>query len=94
MGSDYQEFDLPDAQKWAVGRDSIHAISIKNNQVSSKHAELAMAADGVKLTALKTTNGTFVGEDKHPIAPGQSKLLRFGEVFWIGPNIKLKVEQR
>jgi hypothetical protein len=93
-GLDRHEYTLRSDREWKVGRRPGHAVWIDDNQVSSDHARLAPAEGGVQLTDLKSTNGTFVGEHKQQLTPNRPTFVRFGEVFWIGPDIKLLVEQR
>ena len=93
-GHEHQEYALRQGREWMIGRKSGHAIRLESGQVSGDHARITLMDGGVQLTDLKSTNGSFVGESKRPLLPDQPEFLRFGEVFWIGPDIKLTVEQR
>jgi len=93
-GLDRREYPLQQGREWKVGRRPEHAIWLDNGQVSHDHARLTLADGGVQITDLRSTNGTFVRESKQPLTPERAEFIRFGEVFWIGPDIKLMVEQR
>jgi hypothetical protein len=89
-----RKYQLPPGQEWTVGRESTNPVWIDSDRVSKKHARLELLNGGVQITDLGSLNGTYLGENKRPLAPDQPERIGFGEVFWIGPDIKLKVEQR
>ncbi len=69
-------------------------IVLPNNLVSREHARLVMLADGgVELVAGHNTNGTFFGEEKIEMAPDEKRVLQSGDVFWISPVVKLRLEE-
>jgi hypothetical protein len=88
-----KSFKLQQGRQCTVGREPLHDISLGNHQVSRNHARLTLVAGGVELTDLGSANGTFVGEQKRRLEPDQPRVVAFGDVFWIGPEIKLCVEQ-
>jgi hypothetical protein len=83
-----------------IGRASTNGkrpdIELPHRKVSrSDHAKLVvLAQDGlVELTALSSQNGTFVGEDRLPLENHESVTLHHGDVFWISPVVKLRLEE-
>lgn len=92
-GPSQKTYPLQQGGEWVIGRKAGHNICLQNGQVSSDHARLKLVDGGVQLTDLKSTNGTFVGEDKRRVAPGKAEFVRFGEVFWLSSDVKLTVEQ-
>jgi len=66
-----------------IGRDNACELSLKgtvNQNVSGKHAQIVLTAEGVFLVDLKSTNGTFLNDHR---VDGR-KLLRQGDQFRLG----------
>lgn len=82
-----------------IGRPSndIHnqpQIALRHPNVSRSHAKLVVLTDGrVELIAGNSENGTFVGEEKRRIATNAGEILNPGDVFWISPAVKLRLEE-
>jgi hypothetical protein len=74
-----------------VGRDAGCAIQIESEWVSGLHARLSLIGEGVEITDLESTNGTFVGEPGRQLEPGVPAVLGLGEVVRIGPEVRLAV---
>jgi pSer/pThr/pTyr-binding forkhead associated (FHA) protein len=91
-GAPKQTYTLHPGRPLMVGRRSSHTISFSNHRVSRDHARLVFINDAVQLTDLGSANGTFVSRDKRRLAPNAPELLAPGEVFWIGPDVKLSVD--
>ncbi len=91
-GAPRQTHALPPGRPLIIGRKSRHGISLANHRVSREHARLVLVGGAVQLTDLGSTNGTFVNEDKRRLSPHAPELLRPGQVFWIGPDVKLTVD--
>lgn len=75
-----------------VGRNPTNEIRISDVSVSSFHGEIAVAADGVIVRDLCSTNGTFV--DGSPInelalAPGQ--VIRFGAAEFRFERVEISI---
>jgi pSer/pThr/pTyr-binding forkhead associated (FHA) protein len=95
------EFHLNSKQAhYYIGRTSTNGdrqpdIALPNPKVSrNDHAKLVVLAQGgVELTALKSQNGTFVGDDKQPLEHYEKHVLYHGDVFWISPLVKLRLEE-
>jgi hypothetical protein len=69
-------------------------IVLNNGNVSRDHAKLVVLTNGdVQLIALPSVNGTFVGEEQNLLAPNTSHTLSPGDVFWISPAVKLRLEE-
>lgn len=47
-----------------IGRDSASQVVIEHPSVSSRHARIRQSADGVHISDLGSTNGTYVNDDK------------------------------
>jgi hypothetical protein len=91
-GAPRQTHALQPGRPLLIGRKSRHGISLTNHRVSREHARLVLVGGAVQLTDLGSTNGTFVNEDKRRLSPHAPELLRPGQVFWIGPDVKLTVD--
>ena len=79
-----------------IGRNAVNHnpdIRLSNSQVSREHARLSLNGDDLRLTALTTSNGTFLGVNKQLVAPNTTVQLRSGDVFWLSPHVRLRVEQ-
>jgi pSer/pThr/pTyr-binding forkhead associated (FHA) protein/tetratricopeptide (TPR) repeat protein len=80
-------FDLDD-RKAIVGRDAAAELSIDNDSVSRRHAELRMEAGAVWVVRdLDSSNGTFVNgtKVKHglDVRLKAGDKVRFGETHWV-----------
>ncbi len=53
-------YDLDAGNKLSVGRQSSNQIVVSDEQVSRRHAEIQLEPDGVVVTDLNSSNGTFV----------------------------------
>jgi hypothetical protein len=70
-------------------------IALPHPNVSRAHAKLVVLADGrVELIAGDSENGTFVGEEKRRVESNASEILNPGDVFWISPAVKLRLEEK
>ncbi len=87
-----QTYVLQPGRALIIGRQSRHGISLRNHRVSREHARLLLVSGVVQLTDLGSTNGTFVKEEKRRLVPQEIELLAPGDVFWIGPDVKLSVD--
>lgn len=72
-------------------------IALPNKNVSRmQHAKLVLLANGgIELIALESGNGTFVGDGsaRQRLLPNTSQVLKHGDVFWISPAVKLRLEE-
>ena len=66
-----------------IGRSPDNTLSLPHQEVSRLHAELRVEAQGVTLTDLGSSNGTYLGSQR--LLPNQPHLLTDGAVFRIGP---------
>jgi len=66
-----------------IGRSDGNDISVTDNGVSRKHARIEPAADGVFVTDLVSTNGTYIND--HPI--NGTEMMRDGDYLRIGNTI-------
>lgn len=79
------------ARQTTIGREAGCAIQIENEWVSGLHARLSLVGEGVEITDLESTNGTFVGEPGRPLMPGAPTPLALGELVRIGPDVRLTI---
>ena len=91
LGDQPRSYPISGDQHVSLGRGAGNQIRLTDGQISRRHAKLEPAAAGLRLTDLGSDNGTFVGEHKRKIQPNIPELLRPGDSFWVGPNIKLVV---
>lgn len=94
-GGDATTFDLSKKRHYDVGRPAKgHQpdIPVNNPLVSRNHAKLERLRDNLELVALETENGTFVGEEKRRLETDERVELHSGDVFWLSPRVKLRVE--
>jgi pSer/pThr/pTyr-binding forkhead associated (FHA) protein len=71
-GQDVQEFVL-DKNDIKIGRNHENDITIDNLAISGHHASVFKTASGFELVDMKSTNGTFVNDnkiDKHHLQDG------------------------
>jgi phage tail-like protein len=81
-GNIIQTFPL--TQKAAIiGREPETAITLPHPLISRSHAEVRLAAQGMIITDLGSSNGTFI--DTERLAPNQPRVLTDGMSFRIGP---------
>jgi len=71
-----------DDEGYVVGRDQSSDLTIPEQAVSRKHARFEKTAAGYTLTDLKSTNGTWVNENKT-----ETCLLQSGDRIRIGTRI-------
>jgi pSer/pThr/pTyr-binding forkhead associated (FHA) protein len=69
-----------------VGRVPGSDLHIPSTEVSSRHAKISPRPDGVAITDLKSTNGTFLDGEKR-LTPGEEVLLKPGARVCLGPGI-------
>lgn len=67
----------------SIGRAPDATISLSHPMVSRQHAELRVEPDGLVLTDVGSSNGTFI--DDAQLAPHQPQVLSSGTSFQIGP---------
>jgi two-component system, cell cycle response regulator len=74
------------APEMTIGRDPATDISVSDQSVSRKHAQIRKEADGrVRLTDLGSQNGTFVNDKK--LAGGNSVILAKEDMIKLGNSI-------
>ena len=66
-----------------IGRTPENGLSLSHQMVSRAHAELRMEPQGLILTDLGSSNGTFIGTQR--LLPNQPHVLTDGTTFRIGP---------
>ncbi|GAC1301226.1 MAG: hypothetical protein NVSMB27_41550 [Ktedonobacteraceae bacterium] len=69
----------------SIGRTPENGLSLPHPLVSRSHAELRLQAQGLTLTDLASSNGTFIGDQR--LLPNQPRILANGATFRIGPYI-------
>ena len=57
-------FDLSETFRIAMGRHESNDVQLHSRNVSNHHAELLKEADGLYLHDLRSTNGTFLNDEK------------------------------
>lgn len=92
-GAAPRTYQLATGRQCIVGREVPHGIAVEHHQVSRNHARVALVPGGMEIVDLGSANGTFVGEGRRRLKPHQAELLRSGEPFWVGPEVKLVFEQ-
>jgi len=87
-------------QHYFIGRPTadgkrVPQIPLPNPKVSRlDHAKLVVLANGdIELVAGDSGNGTFVGEEQEPLQAHESRVLHSGDIFWISPSVKLRLEE-
>lgn len=84
----------PDGRHYILGRPTQTKrpdVSVENPNVSREHAKLEVFRDMIELVAFESENGTFVGENRQRLAPKERRTLQSGDVFWLSPEVKLRV---
>jgi serine/threonine protein kinase len=66
--------------RWRLGRDGACDVTIDHPTVSRRHAEVRRGEDGFRLTDLKSSHGTFVGD----VRLEQPRLLQDGDAVRLG----------
>jgi len=74
---------------FVIGRAPTNQIVINHPAVSKEHAQLTVQPDGLYLTDMGSSNGTFV--NGRPIS--QSTWLKAGDTLRIGTEVTLKLHQ-
>lgn len=93
-GAPVQRFILNSNQRHLdIGRNNNNQIVLTNRWVTGNHARLALVATGVELSDNDSTNGTFIGPNKKKLANRDSAVLKSGDEFWCGPEVKLRIEE-
>lgn len=79
-------------RQWLLGHDPGCHIVLHAAGVAPLHLRLAVAGDGIELTALDgvVTLGSPLGE---PLAHGAPEWLALGEVVCVGPSTRVMLEQ-
>lgn len=67
----------------SIGRTPDNGLTLPHPMVSRRHAELRLQPEGLILTDVGSSNGTFVEGAR--LLPHQPRLLTSGTVFQIGP---------
>ncbi|WP_129629687.1 FHA domain-containing protein [Candidatus Oscillochloris fontis] len=94
-GADRTTHDLQGQRHYDLGRPARNHhphIPINNSLVSRTHATLERLVNGLELVPLETENGTFLGEERRPLKANERVQLQSGDVFWLSPQVKLRVE--
>ncbi len=82
-GDDLVQTVAIDRPVLTIGRTPDNDLSLPDTLVSRHHAELRLEPEGLTLTDLHSSNGTFVEGAR--LAPNQPRLLSNGAHFQIGP---------
>src|SRR5829696_621321 len=78
-----QTFELPQGRSLVVGRGVASDIAIYDPTISRRHAELTVAADGVQVKDLGSSNGTCINGARVTagrLSPNDS--ITFGKVLF------------
>jgi predicted component of type VI protein secretion system len=75
-------FDLSETFRIAIGRHESNDIQLHSRNVSNHHAEILNEAGGVHLHDLRSTNGTFLNDEKV-----RQRELRSGDKIRIGSHV-------
>jgi pilus assembly protein CpaF len=81
-GSPTNRFELPDGS-YTIGRGDACKIRLRHNEVSERHALLAVRPDGAWIEDLGSSNGTFVDAER---VEGRRRLLP-GQHVGLGPYV-------
>ncbi len=87
----------PAIRHYDIGRETQRRkplIALKNSKVSRDHAKLELFHNGLDLIPNETENGTFLGDgdSKKELEPHKPVALQSGDVFWLSPLVKVRVE--
>jgi len=78
-----QALDITPGRTYVVGRAVICDVPVYDPTVSRRHAELTLAADGVRVQDLGSSNGTFVnGTRIASTVAGNGDVISFGKVAY------------
>lgn len=94
-GADRTTYDLQGQRHYDLGRPARNHhphIPINNALVSRTHATLERLVNELELVVFETENGTFLGEERRPLKANERVQLQSGDVFWLSPQVKLRVE--
>ena len=95
-GADPQTISLQERRHYDIGRPTTKGhqphILVNNRLVSRNHATLERLLDSLELIARETENGTFFGEERRLLQVDERVALKAGDVFWLSPRVKLRVE--
>ena len=75
-------FDLSETFRIAIGRHESNDIQLHSRNVSNHHAELLSEADGVHLHDLRSTNGTYLNNEKI-----REQIISSGDDIRIGSHV-------
>ena len=86
---------LPPSGTLVLGRDDDADVTLRDDSVSRRHAELSVGPEGVVVRDLGSKNGTFVGsaEATRPTEVLPGSVVRLGEVTLLlqqGPGVTLR----
>ncbi len=83
-------YDLNVGTKLSIGRQSSNQIVVSDEQVSRKHSEIEMGVNGVTVTDLDSSNGTFVNGTRinSPI------ILKTGDTLQVGTTVLKLVDNQ
>ncbi len=87
-GSSGTSFELK-AERNTVGRVEENDLAIPESSISSRHCEIYVKGDEVRVKDLGSTNGTFI--DGNPVTEGSEGTLKGGQVLRLG-QVELKLE--
>lgn len=85
LGPEIERTVSLDSPVLTIGRAPDATISLQRPVISRQHAELRLEPEGLVLTDVGSSNGTYI--DGERIAPHQPQLLTSGSSFQIGPYI-------
>lgn len=76
-------YDLNPDGKLSIGRQSANDIVVSDEQVSRRHAEIQAVANGVLVTDLGSSNGTFVNGTR----VSSPQTIRSGDTLQVGTTV-------
>lgn len=81
-GEEEREYLLADADRY-IGRDPGNDIVVPDEAVSAQHARISFRDRGFWVEDLRSTNGTFVNEERiaGPVRLRDEDLLKMGHTF-------------
>ena len=89
---DTDEFFLVTQPVMSIGRAPDNPIVLDHTLISRRHAELRLDPDGLLITDLNSTNGTFVNGER--LGADRPYLLRNGAEINIGPFSIVVIDNR